>query len=383
MKKKRAKCITIGFALAGTLSTIMSAMADQRSVNLFSWSDYVDPKVLEQFTTETGIEVVYDTYDSTDAFESRMLGEAAAHDVVVVAATSLQRQIREGVYQKLDKARLTGAKGLWPDVMARLATFDPGNQYAVNYQWFTTGIAYDSGKAKQRLGGKAVDSWDVIFRPETLRKFSDCGVYLLDSPESMFPAALRSIGANPDSKSPDDLRRAADALIRLKPSVKKFSSTEYVSALASGETCVAVGWTGDVYQARRRATEASNGVDIAYAIPREGAQISLDNLAIPRDAPHLAEAYALIDFLLRPDIAARDTATTGLANGVIASKPLVDPEIAANPSIYPKDDSLRGLYVTTGGDPSPQGPIAREWTRVLTGKYPVAKPAQLKPKLRR
>jgi putrescine transport system substrate-binding protein len=355
------------FASAG-LVVASPAIAQQRVVNVDNWSDYIDPKVLEDFTKETGIKVVYDTYDSNEALETKLLAGKTDYDVVVPSATFLQRQIKAGVYQKLDKSKLTNIGGLWPEVMARLAAYDPGNQYAVNYMWFTTGIAFDVEKAKQRMGGKPIESWDTIFKPENLRKFSDCGVYMLDSPEDNFTAALKFIGANPDSKKPEDIHRAADAVIRVKPFVKKFHSSEYINALANGDICLAVGWAGDSFQARNRAKEAANGVDINYVIPKEGALMSLDSLAIPKDAPHVAEAYAFIDYLLRPEVAARNTATTNFANGVLASKRYVDKDILDNPSIYPKDDTLRGLYVVSANDQATQKIVTREWTRVKTGR---------------
>ena len=344
------------------------ALAQEKVVNVYNWSDYIDPKALDDFSKETGIKVVYDTYDSNETLETKLLAGNTGYDVVVPSATFLQRQIKAGVYQKLDKSKLPNLKGMWPEVMARLAAYDPGNQYAVNYMWFTTGIAFNVDKAKQRMGGKPIDSWDTVFKPENLRKFADCGVYMLDSPEDVFTSELKYLGANPDSKNPADIKRAADALMRVKPFVKKFHSSEYINALANGDICLAVGWAGDTFQARARAKEAGNGVDIDYVVPKEGALMSLDNLAIPKDAPHVAEAYAFIDFLLRPEIAARNTAATNFANGVIASKPLIDKEILENPSIYPREDGLKNLFVVSPYDQATQKIVTREWTRVKTGK---------------
>ena len=344
------------------------ALAQEKVVNVYNWSDYIDPKALDDFSKETGIKVVYDTYDSNETLETKLLAGNTGYDVVVPSATFLQRQIKAGVYQKLDKSKLPNLKGMWPEVMARLAAYDPGNQYAVNYMWFTTGIAFNVDKAKQRMGGKPIDSWETVFKPENLRKFADCGVYMLDSPEDVFTSELKYLGANPDSKNPADIKRAADALMRVKPFVKKFHSSEYINALANGDICLAVGWAGDTFQARARAKEAGNGVDIDYVVPKEGALMSLDNLAIPKDAPHVAEAYAFIDFLLRPEIAARNTAATNFANGVIASKPLIDKEILDNPSIYPREDGLKNLFVVSPYDQATQKIVTREWTRVKTGK---------------
>ena len=343
------------------------AAAQERVVNVYNWSDYIDPKVLNDFTKETGIKVVYDTYDSNETLETKLLAGKTDYDVVVPSATFLQRQIQAGVYQKLDRSKLPNAKGLWPEVMARLAVYDPGNQYAVNYMWFTTGIAFNVQKAKQRLGDRAPDSWDVIFKPENLRRYNDCGVYLLDSPEEVLSAAMKFLGINPDSKKADDIHRAAETVGRVKPFVKKFHSSEYINALANGDICLALGWAGDSFQARNRAREANNGVDIDYVIPKEGALMSLDNLAIPKDAPHVAEAYAFIDYLLRPEVAARNSTITNFANGVVASKPFVDKAVLDNRSIYP-NDIMKRLFTVSANDLATQKVITREWTRIKSGK---------------
>ena len=344
------------------------ARADERVVNVYNWSDYIDPKVLDDFTKETGIKVVYDTYDSNEVLETKLLAGKTGYDIVVPSATFLQRQIQAGIFQKLDRTKLKNYRNLWPDVMQRLAAYDPGNQYAVNYMWFTTGIAVNVAKAKARVGDKPLDSWDVVFRPENLRRFADCGVYMLDSPEDIFSAALKWEGLDPNSKNPNDVRRAAEAVTRVRGSVKKFHSSEYINALANGDICLAVGWAGDSFQAKNRAKEAGNDVDIAYAIPKEGTLMSLDNMAIPKDAPHLAEAYAFIDYLLRPEIAARNTNVTNFANGVLAARQLVDKAIAENKAIYPDDSTMKRLFTVTTPDAALQKIITREWTRVKAGR---------------
>ena len=352
----------------GLIVASLPAFAQEKVVNVYNWSDYIDPKVLEDFTRETGIKVIYDTYDSNETLETKLLAGKTDYDVVVPSATFLQRQIQAGVYQKLDRSKLPNAKNLWPEVMARLATYDPGNLYAVNYMWFTTGIAYNVQKAQARTGGKPIDSWETVFKPENLKRFADCGVYMLDSPEDVLTSMMRYLGINPDSKKPEEIRKAAEAVMRVKPSVKKFHSSEYINALAGGDICLALGWAGDSFQARNRAREANNGVDINYVIPKEGALMSLDNLAIPKDAPHRDEAYQFIDYLLRPDVAARNTSVTNFANGVLASKPFVDKEVLENRSIYPSDEIMKRLYTVSANDLATQKVVTREWTRIKTGR---------------
>ncbi|MHB8884100.1 MAG: polyamine ABC transporter substrate-binding protein [Methylovirgula sp.] len=343
-------------------------MAQERVVNVYNWSDYIAPKVLEDFTKETGIKVVYDTYDSNETLETKLLAGQTGYDVVVPSGTFLERQIKAGIYQKLDMSRLPHASGLWPEVMARLAVHDPGNQYAVDYMWFTTGLAFNVDKARERLGNMPLDSWDILFNPRLLKKFADCGVYVLDSPEDLFAIALNYLKLNPNSKRIADLRRAGELLSTMRRYVKKFHSSEYINALANGDICLAVAWSGDAFQARNRAREANNGVDIGFVVPKEGTLMSLDTLAIPADAPHVDAAYAFIDYLMRPKIAARNTNATDFANGVLASKPFVSPEILNNHAIYPDAETMKRLFTVTRYDRMVQRYVTREWTRAKTGK---------------
>lgn len=343
------------------------ASGAERILNIFNWSDYIDPSVLEDFTRETGIKVIYDTYDSNEMLETRLLAGDTGYDIVVPSATFLQRQIAAGVLQPIDRSKLSNAKNIWPEIDAKLARFDPGNRHAINYMWYTTGVAYNVAKINERLR-KPITSWEQALKPEWLKKLADCGVYMLDSPEDMIAIALNFLKLDPNSKSPQDLRKAADLLGSLRRYVKKFHSSEYINALANGDICLAVGWAGDSLQARNRAREAGSDVDIAYVIPSEGTLMSLDNLAIPKDAPHLAEAYLFIDYLLRPDVAARNTKATGFANGVAASRPLIDKAILDDPSIYPNEAVMRRLFTVAPPDQAQQKLITRLWTTAKTGR---------------
>jgi putrescine transport system substrate-binding protein len=379
----RMKVLRIGgYAFGLWMSFILfPAFGQERSVNVYGWSDYVDPKVIEDFTNETGIKVTYDTYDSEETLEARLRGGKTGFDVVIVSGRLLQKQIAAGLYLKLDKGGLSNSNTLWPEVMARLAVYDPGNQYAVNYMWFTAGIAYNVEKAKELAGGASAnapldaaplsapffDSWNIVFKPENLNKFSSCGVDVLDSPEDVFAIALLYLRLNPDSVHQADLRRAADLLSGIRRDVKKFDSADYADALASGDICLVVGYSGGSIRARDQARAADNGIKIDYVIPKEGAPILLDNLAIPKDAPHVAEAFTFIDFLLRPGIAARNTNFTHLANGVLASKPAIDTNISGNKSIYPDAAVMQRLFASRN-DPAADRLIAREWTRIKMGK---------------
>jgi putrescine transport system substrate-binding protein len=344
-------------------------MAQQpRSVHVYNWSDYVDPKLLDEFTRETGIRVVYDTYDSNETLEAKLLAGRTGYDIVVPSGTFLQRQIQAGVYQPLERSRLANAKHIWREVDERLAVYDPNNRHAVNYMWFTTGIAYDAAKAKARMGDQPMNTWDIIFKPENLKKFSDCGVYVLDSPEDLFAIAMRYLRLTPDFRSAGDVAKASALLQRIRPHVRRFHSSEYINALANGDICLAVGWSGDSFQARNRAREAGNGIEIDYVIPREGTLVSMDNIAIPKDAGNVDEAYAFIDFLLRPENAARNTIASNFANGVATSRPLIPQEITGNKSIYPDEETMKRLFSVAPPDRAAQRTLTREWTRVKTGK---------------
>ena len=362
MRKTLVALIIASAAFAGP------ALSAERVVNVFNWSDYIDARTLDDFTRETGVKVVYDTYDSNEILETRLLAGSTGYDVVVPSATFLARQIGAGVLQPLDKTKLPNAKNLWPEISAKLQRYDAGNQYAVDYMWYTTGIAYNVAKIKERIGDKPITSWEQVLRPDNLKKFADCGVYVIDSPEDIFSVTLNFLKLDPNSKNPDDIKRAEDHLAGLRRYIKKFHSSEYINALANGDICLAIGWSGDSFQARNRAREAGNGVDIAYVIPHEGTLITLDALAIPKDAPHPDEAHLFIDYLMRPDVAARNTNATHFANGVGTSRPLVDAAIINNTAIYPDEATMKRLFAVTAPDIALQKIVTREWTRVKTGR---------------
>jgi putrescine transport system substrate-binding protein len=362
--RRLAATIAVALAMAA-----LPARAQERTVNFYNWSNYMAPGVLEDFTKETGIKVVYDTFDANETLETRLLAGKSGYDVVVPTAYFLQRQITANVFQKLDKSKLPNLANAWPEVTKRLAIYDPGNIYAVNYMWGTTGIGYNVKEVEKILGpGARIDSWDVIFKPENLAKFKDCGVHMLDSADDILPAALGYLGLDPNSTKPADLQKAADLVAAIRPYVRKFHSSEYLSALATGEICLVVGWSGDIMQARSRALEAKNGIEIGYAIPKEGAQMFFDNLAIPADAKNVAEAYELINYLDRPEVAAKNSDFLSYANGNLASQKLIDPKIFDDKAIFPDAAVLAKLFVITARDPATQRVINRLWTKVKTGR---------------
>lgn len=362
------RCRTLVIILASMMFAAGHAVAQQRELRVFNWSDYIDPKVLEQFSKETGIRVIYDTYDSNERLETRVLAGNTGYDVVVPSGTFLQRQIRAGVYQKIDRSRLKNAGNIWKEIDQRMAAYDPGNEYAINYMWFTTGLAYNVQKIRARIGDTPVDSWDFLFDEDKLSKLASCGVYVLDSPEDLFAIALKRLGLDPDNVSRENLDKAAALLSRIRKHVKKFHSSEYINALANGDICLAVAWAGDAFQAGNRAREAGKDYEIAYTIPKEGTLMSMDSIAILKDAKNISEAYEFIDFLLRPEVAAQNTVITNFANAVAASKKLIPAAIVNNPAIYPDEQMMKRLFSVQARDNATQRLIARSWIRVKTGR---------------
>ncbi len=361
----RAAFAALGLAVA----LAAPAAAQQRTVNVYNWSDYVDPKVLEEFTQTTGIKVVYDTYDNNEIVETKLLAGKSGYDIVVPSGPFLQRLIAtKKVFRPLDKAKLPNLSNMWPEIQQRLAVFDPGNQYAVNYMWGTTGIGINVKKVKERLGDMPLNTWDLVMKPEIAAKLKSCGIYMLDSPEDLFPGILAYLGLNPDSKKVEDLNKAGEALFKIRGNIQKFHSSEYINALANGDICVAVGYSGDVVQARKRAEEAKNGVEVQYLIPREGALMWFDSMAIPADAKNGAEALEFINFMMKPEVAAANSNFVSYASGNLAAKTFIDPAILNDPGIYPDEATFKRLFTNTAYDDRSQRLVTRLWTRVKTGR---------------
>lgn len=348
---------------------VSSASAQQgRVLNVYNWSDYIEPKLLEEFQKETGVKVTYDTYDTNETLEAKLVSGASGYDLVFPSATFLQRQIAAGLLQPIERAKLKNAANISKDMDKRLDAYDPGTQHSIVYMWFTTGLAFNEEKVRARLGLQQIDSWDIVFSRDSIQKLSDCGVYFLDSPEDVFALMLHRQGLSLDKASGPDISKVASQLGGLRRYVRKFHSSEYISALASGDACMAIAWAGDAYQARARALEARNGVTVKYVIPKEGTVMTLDVIAVPKGAKNLNEAYEFIDFLLRPDVAARNTNVTKFANGVAGSYGMVAPEIAQNPNIFPDESTMAKIFTVSSTAPALQRTLTREWIRAKTGR---------------
>lgn len=351
-------------AAAGLLAT--SALAEE--VRVYNWSDYIDEELLTKFEEETGLDLVYDVFDSNEVLETKMLAGGSGYDVVVPSGTFLQRQIQAGAFQKLDYSKLPNAENLWDVIKERTAQYDPGNEYSINYMWGTTGIGANVNKVKEVLGEDApLNSLALIFEPANMEKLQSCGVHFLDAPTEMIPAALKYIGEDPDSHDPEVIAKAEGVLMAVRPYVQKFHSSEYINALANGDICVAFGWSGDVLQARDRAYEADNGVEIVYNAPKEGALMWFDQMAIPADAPNPDGAHKFLNFIMDAENIAAASNYVYYANGNKASQPLLLEDVIGDPAIYPDEETLKNLYTTTPYPPRVQRVVTRLWTKIKSG----------------
>src|SRR5579862_9423454 len=343
------------------------ASESERVVNVDNWSDYIQPSVIADFEKEYGIRVNYDVFDSNEILETKLLTGHTNYDVVVPSGAFLERQLQADIYQKLDKSLLPNLKNVDPDVARAAAVYDPGNQYSVDYMWITSGVGYNIAAIRARLADAPLDSWRMIFDPAVVAKFQDCGVSILDAPSEVVATVLRFIGRDPSSNSAEDLKAAEQVLHAMRPYVRYVDSSRYIDNLANGDICLVMGWSGDIKQAHDRAAEAGKGVDLAYSIPKEGAISNYDVLAIPADAPHVRNAYLFINYLLRPDIAARSSNLIKYANAVLPDIQPLDPAVRNDPGVYPPADVRARLVPERARPASYQRLLTRMWTRFKTG----------------
>ncbi|MBM4231154.1 MAG: polyamine ABC transporter substrate-binding protein [Gammaproteobacteria bacterium] len=342
--------------------------AEPKVLNVYNWSDYIEASVIEEFTRETGIKVQYDVFDSNEMLETKLLAGNTGYDLVVPSASFLYRQLQAGVHQKLDKTQLPNLINIDPDIAKRLEPFDAGNEYSINYMWGTSGVGYNVKKISERMKDAPVDSFAMFYDPKIVSKFADCGVSLLDAPGEVIGTVLIWLGKDANSEKREDLEAAEAVLRAIRPHIKNFHSSNYIEQLANGEICLALGWSGDVLQAKSRAEEASNGVEISYNIPKEGAVMFFDQLAIPKDAKHPKNAHLFINYLLRPEVAAKNSSYIVFANANKAATPLVDAEVTGNPNVYPPADLMGKLVPDMPESPEFSRSLNRAWTSIKTEK---------------
>ena len=336
---------------AAPAAGVAAAPAEEEKVlNVYNWSDYIAPDTVKKFEDETGIKVTYDVMDSNETLETKVLAGDTGYDIVVPSSSFLGRQIKAGAYRELDRSQLPNWKNLDPGLMSKLTDVDPGNAHAIPYLWGTTGIGYNVAKIKEAFGTTdVVNSWDLVFKPENLAKLKDCGVTFLDAASEIIPVTLHAMGEDPNSFDPAVIDKAAAKLEEIRPYIANFHSSEYIEALASGNACLVVGWSGDIIQAKARAEEADNGIEIGYSIPKEGTAMWFDMMAIPKTAKHPNNAHKFLDFLMRPDVIAEISNYVSYPNANSASTALVDKAVTDDPMISPTretiDTKLFGLAV--------------------------------------
>jgi putrescine transport system substrate-binding protein len=343
------------------------AATEGKVLNVFNWSDYIDPAVIADFSKETGIKVNYDVFDSNEVLETKLLAGNSGYDVVVPSAYFLERQIKAGVFRKLDKALLPNLANLDPELLQHAARHDAGNEHGVVYMWGTTGIGYDAARVKAIMPDAPVDSWRLVFDPAVAAKFKDCGISVLEDPTDMVATVLLWLGKDPNSQSEADLKLAEEKLLAIRPYIRTIHSSQYIEDLANGEICIAVGYSGDVLQAKDRAAEAGKPIDIRYSIPKEGALMWFDTLAIPADAPNPDNALAFIDYLLRPEVAAKNSEFVNYANANAGATALLPAELREDPGIYPPADVKARLQPNLTKSPDFTRLLNRSWTRFTTG----------------
>ena len=341
---------------------------DGKVVNLYIWADYLAPDTLAQFERRTGIKVRVSYFETNETLESRMLTGHSGFDVVVPTAPFFQRQIESGAYRPLDKAKLPDLAHLDPAVMSRVAQNDPGNAHGVVYAWGTYGIGYNTKRIAAALPNAPLDSWALIFDPRFASKLAGCGINILDAPAGVVRLMLKYLGRNPDAPSSEDLAQAEAALLKIRPYIRNIDSSQNTEAMANGDICVALAYNGDFVQARKRAKEANNGVQIDYVIPKEGSLLWFDMLAIPRDAPHVANALKLIDYLMDPRVIADVSNFTGFANANTAALPFMDASVASDTIVYPSPEQMQRVFVQSQDPPAQARAITRLWQRFKTAQ---------------
>ncbi|HLY57892.1 MAG TPA: polyamine ABC transporter substrate-binding protein [Stellaceae bacterium] len=361
--------VVVRAVFVGALSLFAAAaQAEDKELNIYNWSEYIGHNTIAEFEKATGIHVTYDTYDSDEAVEAKVMAGGASYDIVSTTTSYFGRQIKAGVYLELDKSKLPNWKNLDPDILAAEAKFDPGNAHAAPYFHGTNGFMYNVDKIKARMPDAPVDSLDMLFKPEVVSKFADCGVTLLDAPRDMLQLALAYLKRDPNSNDPADYQAAGEMLAKVRPYIRAFDSIEYLTALPNGDLCLVATWSGDFSLASQRAKAAGLNVHLAYTVPKEGANGWYDAFLIPKGAPHPDAAHKFLNFMMDPKVIAEVTNDLHYANDNAAAQPFVDPAILNDPNFYPTPEMRKRLYLTLM-DTNPEIPRLRTriWTKVKTG----------------
>ena len=335
-------------------------------LHVYNWADYISKDTIAQFERTTGIKVVYDTYDADETLEAKMMAGDSGYDVVSTSTDYFSRQIKAGIYRPLDRALLPNWNNLDPRILAIEAQADPGNRHAMPYLRHVNGFAYNVDMIRARMADAPVDSLDMIFKPEIIRRFADCGVTFLDSAEDVLQLALNYLHLDPNTTRPEDYKRAEQLLLAVRPYLRAFDSSEYMNGLANGEFCISMSWSGDYATSRARARAAGVDVPLAFTVPKEGANGSFDAWLIPADAPHPLAAHKFLNYILEPRVIAAITNEIHYANDNRAADAYVNPQILNDPTIYPTPAVETRLYTAREAGPALERLRTRTWTRIKT-----------------
>ena len=352
--------------LAAAISTLgLPSYADE--LHVYNWSDYIDPTIVDEFSKETGIKVIYDVYDSNEVLETKLLAGNSGYDVVVPSAYFLQKQIKAGAFQKLDKAQLPNLANLRTDILSKVDEFDPGSEHSVTYMWGTNGIGYNVDEYRKRVSTTPPTGYDLIFNPAIAAKMKDCGILIEDAPTDVYSAAMKYVGVDPNSEDRADIDKADAALRKVRPFVKKFSASTIIDSLATGDACLAYSFSTDIKTAAKRAKENGNGVNIAYLIPDEGTQLWFDELAIPADAKNVVQAHKFINYLLKPEVIAKATNFVSTANPNKLADSHVYPDIIGDGGIYPDESTIKKAFVLRAASRSKEKYVNKLFTKLKGG----------------
>jgi putrescine transport system substrate-binding protein len=362
-----AACLVALLAMA--LPAWAQGPTQERVLNVYNWTDYIDPSALEAFTAETGIKVRYDVYDSLETLEARMLTGRSGYDIIVpTSEPTFSRLIRAKALQEIDRARVPNWKNLDPAMMRQVESSDPGNRFGAIYLWGTVGLGVLPAKIKALAPDAPMDGWELLLKPENARRLKSCGITIMDSAIDVIPSVLHYLGKRPDSTDAADLAAVEKTLMAIRPHIRTFASSGAVEALAAGTTCLAMTYSGDVIQASARAVEAKRGVVVSYIAPKQGVQVAFDMLAIPADAPNKDAALAFIDFMLRPAVMAGITNVTRYPNAVPASRASIRPELLADTNVFPTEAQMAGFFTPSAVPQAAERARTRMWARFKAGR---------------
>ncbi len=365
LTRRSALGVIGGAALA--MPFVRRAQAEDAVLNVYNWADYIGETTVEDFQRATNIKVTYDTYSSAEEMQAKMLAGKTGYDVVVSAGIEMPRFAKAGVYDKLDRSKLSGWGNLDPEVLRIMSGWDPNNERSIPYMWGSVGVTYNLDMIKERLPNAALDSLDTIFKPENAAKLADCGISILDSPFDVMPMLLKYVGKDGDTTNTADYQAVVDLFKPIRKTIRTFDNTNYLNAIPNKELCAINNWSGDYATAKKRATDAGVNINLGYFVPKTGSPAWCDCLCIPSDATHKDSAYKFLDYMLLAEVAAKCTNFTNYANGNLASKAFIDPAVLADPAVYPSAETIKLMWTPKPWNDEQNREITRAWQQIKTG----------------